>query len=130
MYLLEPQHNTQLPGVIGCNLIRLGCEEFVRSFGCEAFEEFCCPESVHPVVFSQLCSHYHQSKLLDGPSTPTSSSNINVSTSGISATDDKVPCSDSDNILGQVWVGVENKPICIPANSVKIVQGKTNKITR
>ena len=24
--LLEPQHNTQLPGVIGCNLIRLGCE--------------------------------------------------------------------------------------------------------
>ena len=42
----------------------------------------------------------------------------------------KVPCSDSDNILGQVWVGVENKPICIPANSVKIVQGKTNKITR
>ena len=128
--LLEPQHNTHLLGVIGCNLIRLGCEEFERSFGCKAFEEFCCPESVHPVVFSQLCSHYHQSKLLDGPSTPTSNSNINVSTSTISASDDKVPCSDSDNILGQVWVGVENKPICIPANSVKVVQGKTNKITR
>ena len=128
--LLEPQHNTQLLGVIGCNLIRLGCEEFKQSFGCEAFEEFRCPESVHPVVFSQLCSHYHQTKLLDGPSTPTSNSNINVSTSAISAADDKVPCLDSDNILGQVWVGVENKPICIPANSVKIVQGKTNKITR
>ena len=128
--LLEPQHNTQLPGVIGCNLIWLGCEEFERSFGCEAFEEFRCPESVHPVVFSQLCSHYHQSKLLDGPSTPTSNSNINVSTSAISAADDKVPCSDSDNILGQVWVGVENKPICIPTNSAKIVQGKINKITR
>ena len=128
--LLKPQHNTQLPGVIGCNLIRLGCEEFKRSFGCEAFEEFRCPESVHPVVFSQLCSHYHQSKLLDGPSTPTSNSNIDVSTSAISAADDKVPCSDSDNILGQVWVGVENKSICIPANSVKVIQGKTNKITR
>ena len=24
--LLEPQHSTQLPGVIGCKLIRLGCE--------------------------------------------------------------------------------------------------------
>ena len=46
------------------------------------------------------------------------------------AADDQVPSSDSDNILGQVWVGVENKPICIPANLVKIVQGKTNKITR
>ena len=67
--LLEPQHNIQLLGVIGCNLIRLGCEEFGRSFGFEAFKEFCCPESVHPVVFSQLCSHYHQSKLLDDLST-------------------------------------------------------------
>ena len=26
--LLEPQYSTQLPGVIGCNLIWLGCEEF------------------------------------------------------------------------------------------------------
>ena len=96
--LLEPQHNTQLLGVIGCNLIWLGCEEFERSFGREAFEEFCCLESVHPVVFSQLCSHYHQSKLLDGPSTSVNSSNINVSASGISSceTDNKVPSSGSD----------------------------------
>ena len=130
--LLEPQHNTQLPGVIGCNLIRLGCEEFGRSFGYEAFEEFRCPESVHPVVFSQLCSHYHQSKLLDGPGTSVSSNTINVSSSGISSceTESKVPSSGSDNILGQVWVGVDNNPICIPANSVRVVQGKTNKITR
>ena len=130
--LLEPQHNTQLPGVIGGNLIQLGCEEFGRSFGYEAFEEFHCPESVHPVVFSQLCSHYHQSKLLDGPSTSVNSSNINVSTSGISSceTDSKVPSFGSDNILGQVWVGVDNKPICIPANSVRVIQGKTNKITK
>ena len=130
--LLEPQHNTQLPGVIGCNLIRLGCDEFGRSFGLEAFEEFHCLESVHPVVFSQLCSHYHQSKLLDGPSTMMSSNIINASSSGISSCEVKqeVPSSGSDNILGQVWVGTNNDPICIPANSVKVVEGKTNKITR
>ena len=40
------------------------------------------------------------------------------------------PNSGSDNILGQVWVGVNNNPICIPANSVKVIEGKTNKITR
>ena len=130
--LLEPQHNTQLLGIIGCNLIRLECEEFGRSFGYEAFEEFRCLESVHPVVFSQLCSHYHQSKLLDGPGTSVSSNSINASSSGISSceTDRKVPSSGSDNILGQVWVGIDNDPICIPANSVRVVQGKTNKITR
>ena len=40
--ILEPQHSTQLPGVIGCNLIRLGCEEFRKVYGFEAFENFCC----------------------------------------------------------------------------------------
>ena len=29
-----------------------------------------------------------------------------------------------------MWVGIDNTPICIPANSVKVVQGKTNKITK
>ena len=72
--LLEPQHSTQLPGVIGCNLIQLGCEEFGRSYGFDAFEEFCCPDGVHPVVFTQLCSYYYQSKLLDNPQVQVSSS--------------------------------------------------------
>ena len=36
--LLQPQHFTQLPGVIGCNLIHLGCEEFERVYGFEPFE--------------------------------------------------------------------------------------------
>ena len=49
--LLEPQHSTQLPGVIGCNLICLGCEEFGRVYGFKAFEEFHCPSNIHPVVF-------------------------------------------------------------------------------
>ena len=98
--------------------------------GLKLLRKFHCPEGVHPVVFSQLCSHYHQSKLLDGSGTPSNINNINVSTSAISSADDQVPSSDSNNILGQVWVGIENKPICIPANLVKVVQGKTNKIMR
>ena len=32
--------------------------------------------------------------------------------------------------MGQVWVGIDNNPICIPTNSVRVVQGKTNKITK
>ena len=65
--LLEPQYSTQLLGVIGCNLIWLGCEEFGGLYGFDAFEEFRCLDGVHLVVFAQLCSHYHQSKLLDNP---------------------------------------------------------------
>ena len=36
--ILEPQHSTQLLGVIRCNLIWLGCEEFRKVYGFEAFE--------------------------------------------------------------------------------------------
>ena len=79
--LLEPQYSTQLLGVIGCNLIQLGCEEFRRSYGFDAFKEFRCPDSVHPVVFAQLCSHYHQSKLLDNPSSQVNSSSVQFSSS-------------------------------------------------
>ena len=60
--ILEPQHSTQLPGVIRCNLIWLGCKEFGKVYGFEAFKNFCCPNKVHPLVFAQMCTLYHQGK--------------------------------------------------------------------
>ena len=61
--LLEPQYSTQTPRVIGCNLIRLGCKEFRKVFGFEAFETFTCPKEVHPLIFAQMCTLYHQGKV-------------------------------------------------------------------
>ena len=55
--LLEPQHSTQLLGVIGCNLIQLGCEEFGRIHGFEPLENFQCPSNIHPMVFTQFCPY-------------------------------------------------------------------------
>ena len=87
--LLEPQHSTQLPGVIGCNLICLGCEEFGKVHGFEAFEEFQCPPNIHPVVFAQMCSFYHQGKLSEQPQALSAnqihSGHININTSEISS---------------------------------------------
>ena len=77
--LLEPQYSTQLPGVIRCNLIWLGCKEFGRAYRFNAFEEFCCPANVHPIVFTQLCSFYHQGKLQDLSQTGTKVSSSSVS---------------------------------------------------
>ena len=83
--LLEPQHNTQLPGVIGCNLICLECEEFGRVYGFKAFEEFHCPPNIHLVVFVQMCSFYHQGKLSESSQTQSASQiksgAININTS-------------------------------------------------
>ena len=83
--LLEPQHNTQLPGVVGCNLIWLSCEEFGKVHGFEAFETFHCPDDVHPLVFAQMCSFYHQDKLMSQTESSNSQTTTNVNTSGISS---------------------------------------------
>ena len=130
--LLKPQHSTQLPGVIGCNLIHLGCEEFGRVYGFKAFEEFHCPSNIHPVVFSQMCSFYHQGKLSESTQTQaasqTTSGLININTVRINAEVEETN-PGQESVLGQVWVGNTCQAICILANSMKVIQGRTNKIT-
>ena len=84
--LLEPQHAMQLPGVIGCNLIGLGCEEFGKQYGFECFENFQCPLSVHPVVFLQFCTFFHQERL-KAQTESEGQDTSNVSSLGISSED-------------------------------------------
>ena len=85
------------------------------------------------MIFAQMCSFYHQGKL-SSPQTGSTNQNldsIKVNTSGISSKGEKKnPSSGSEAVLGQVWVGSTHEAICIPANSMKVLQGKTNKITQ
>ena len=132
--LLEPQHSTQLLGVIGCNLIQLGCKEFGRIHGFEPLENFHCPSSIHPVLFTQFCSYYHQQKLWgQAESLPVNgnTSQVNVSTLGVSSEVKDGDLSSKVNaVLGQVWVSDSQQPICIPANSARIVSWKSDRIAR
>ena len=113
--VLEPQRSTQSPGVIGCNLIWFGCEEFEKVFGFEAFETFKCPNELHPLVFAQMCTLYHQGKA-QAQSVPSASnslqsnsisgSSIPVTTSEINFKINREDLSlGSETVLGQVWVG-------------------------
>ena len=85
-------------GLSWCNLIQLGCKEFGRLYGFDAFEEFHCLDNVHPVVFTQLCSHYHQSKLLDKPQAQVSSFSVQSSSSETSSSEAK------KKFLMQIWI--------------------------
>ena len=130
--LLEQQHSIQLPGAIGCNLIWLGCKEFGRIHGFEPLENFQCPSNIHPIIFTQFCSYYHQQKLWgQAESLPVNgyTSQVNISTLGVgSEVKDGDLSSEVNAVLGQVWVGDSQQPICIPANSVRIVSGKSDCI--
>ena len=125
--VVEDPNTTQLPGVIGCNLVCLGCEEFGKQCGFNWFENFNCPASVHPVVFSQCRTFYHQEKL-KAQAKASSSSQTNVSSSGISSkAKENDPSLESDTTLGQVWVSDPHQPTRTPTNSAKVVTSKLIK---
>ena len=80
-----------------------------------------------------MCSFYHQGKLLESTqnqaASQTTSGLININTARINAEVEETN-PGQESVLGQVWVGNTCQAICILANSVKVVQGRTNKITR
>ena len=85
------------------------------------------------MICAQMCSFYHQGKLSfsQTESANQSSDSINMNTLRISSKVKKRdPSSGSEAVLGQVWVGNAHEAICIPANSMKVLQGKTNNITQ
>ena len=95
--VLEPQHSTQLPGVIRCNLIWLGCEEFGKVFGFEAFETFKCPDEVHPLVFAQMCTLYHQGKAqAQSVSSASNSLQLNSISQSTSSSGSSIPVTTSE----------------------------------
>ena len=80
-----------------------------------------------------MCSFYHQGKLSEQPQTLSAnqihSGHININTSEISSEVRNQDLSQ-ESVLGQVWVGNPQQAICILANSMKAVQGRTNRITQ
>ena len=72
---------------------------------------------------------YYQEKV-KAQTESTNQDQDNVRSLGISSEAKKIPSSQSDTTLGHVWVSDSHQPICIPANSAKVVSGKTNKITK
>ena len=78
-----------------------------------------------------MCSFYHQGKLSASPQTQSASQRnsgpININTLRISL-EVKERDPSQESVLGQVWVGNTCQAICIPANFMKVMQGRTNKI--
>ena len=57
--VLDKNHHTRLPGIIGWNLIWLSYDMFIQKYGTTGFDSFICPEGVNPLLFSQLYIFHH-----------------------------------------------------------------------
>ena len=49
--LLDTCHKTNLPGMVGWNLIQLAYEVFIQKYGVLCLESFDCPTGVSPLLF-------------------------------------------------------------------------------
>ena len=57
--VLDKEHQTKLPGIVGWNLIWLSYSTFIKEYGTIGFNSFEFPEGVNPLLFSQLCIFHH-----------------------------------------------------------------------
>ena len=57
--VLDPDHRTKLPGIVGWNLVKLAYPEFLKKYNIDVFEDFECLDGVNPLLFSQLCIYYY-----------------------------------------------------------------------
>ena len=57
--VLDQDHKTRFPRIIGWNLIKLAYQEFLKKYNINVFEEFEWLDGVNPLLFSQLCMYYY-----------------------------------------------------------------------
>ena len=82
--MLDKEHQTRLPDIIGWNLIWLSYDVFIEKYGTTGFNSFICPEGVNPLLFSQLCIYHHSNVWKTntlGPTSEVMSQNIEISKS-------------------------------------------------
>ena len=124
--LLDTDHKTKLPGIIGWNLKKLAYEMSVQKYGVLCMENFDCPTEVSPLLFSQLCV-FHHAKQVDFnwtvlPLTPMDSSSYLKKAQKFTI--------NEDGLLGKVLIGNANKPIYVPGNSALTIPGRLGKNTK
>ena len=115
--VIETKKKTKLPGIVGCNLIWLAYQEFIKKHPVEVFYSLQYPQNVElwsvrskkVIVYTKTITinvngevvykntHQNCNHLLDGP-------------------------------VGTVKIGMDKEPICIPGNAMLTVPGNTSKI--
>ena len=57
--VLDPDHRTRLPRIMGWKLVKLAYQEFLKKYNIDVFEDFECLDRVNPLLFSQVCIYYY-----------------------------------------------------------------------
>ena len=124
--LLETCYKSKLPGMVGWNLIKVAHEVFVKNYGVLCLENFDCPTGVSPLLFSQLCVYHHCK------AGGLQSDSVTFNTNGQQQLPKKAQnfTINEDGLLGKVFIGNANQPICVPGNSALTILGRLGRNTK
>ena len=134
--------SSRLPAIAGCNLIRLGMEEFIRQYSHAPFELFECPKDFDPLLFSTFCVYFYTEREKEQNVPQEEKLHVGVNSAGVgdaNGNSDKRAAGGTstskkkakrkcegylEGYAGMVTVGDKHQPLCIPANSSKNVMGR------
>ena len=134
--VLDPDHRTRLPRIVGWNLVKLAYQEFLKKYNIDVFEDFECPEGVNPLLFSQLCIYYY-ADVVPAVVNEIQDKDGLIHTKEVTKNKkgniiDLKKCQNfvngEDKLPGTVTVGINNQPICVPGNATITVPGKLSKL--
>ena len=133
--VLDPDHKTRLPGIVGWNLVKLAYQEFLKKYNINVFEDFECPDGVNPLIFSQLCIYYYAdvvpavvNEIQDEDGLVYTKETTKNKKGNIIDKKHQNFVSSEDEPAGTVTIGVNNQPICVPGNATIMVSGKLLKL--
>ena len=116
--VLDPDHRTRLPGIVGWNLVKLAYQEFLKKYNIYVFEDFECPDRVNPLLFSQLCIYYYADVVpavvneIQDEGGLIYTKEVTKNKKG-NVIDKKMPnfLNGEDELAGTITIGINNQPI-------------------
>ena len=123
--VLDPDHRTRLPGIVGWKLVKLAYQEFLKKYNIDVFKDIECPDGVNPLLCSQLCIYYYADV------EPAVVNEIQDEDGFIYT--NEVTKNRKGNIINKkntkiLSAVINNQPICVPGNSTIMVLGKLSKL--
>ena len=104
-------------------MVRLAYEEVIKTNPTSIFEEFKKPLDMNPLLFAQLSTYYWSKVKGIHDSSKQSESIHDAGCENLNVQND-FEFDDEVKIVGKVTIGSTRKPVCILANSSKIIYGK------
>ena len=129
--VLDPDHRTRLPRIVGWKFVKLAYQEFLKKYNIDVFQDFECPDEVNPLLFAQLFIYYYSdvvpavvNKIQDKKGLIYTKEITKNKKGNVINKKCQNFVSEEDEPAGTITIGSNNQPICVPGHATVTVPSK------